>query len=395
MLFRSLALLISTASAQDSNGDGCVDSYADANTACVSVDADTTTGLTVGSGAQIQAYASVGADSTLGADAVIAARASFAGRSGEPGAATLGTNSIIARGAVVGVDAQIADDVTIGRVSQVGERFSASTGAQVGYGSDIGDDVSVAANVTVGSLANVGNHTTLQAGALIARGVQISDSVNSGSATEIAGMIGPNSTIGRNVTVSSGARIRKNTNIADDVTIGPNVRIGRSVTIEDNVSIADGARISAYATLESGAVIGTNEVVPHGATVEGSGPIDVADQHTAPGGQTVYRLEYRPLPAGDARAWYRDACLANGLAPVSCDYFNWGGAGGNYDATAWGAVILEKTYWSCNVSSGVMSKTGWSNVLTFHVPNGDSQGVCQNGCTITGAQVAPICTDPS
>jgi hypothetical protein len=114
------------------------------------------------------------------------------------------------------------------------------------------------------------------------------------------------------------------------------------------------------------------------------------NQHTG-GGQTVYQMEYRTMPPGDLRAWYRDICLAAGLRPVSC---NPGVYGSNYNASAWSAVALDQSYWSCNVSSGVSSRTGWQNIITYHVPNADDRGVCQNGCTIDDSVlVAPICTD--
>lgn len=108
-------------------------------------------------------------------------------------------------------------------------------------------------------------------------------------------------------------------------------------------------------------------------------------------GQTVYRLNPRPLPAGDAAAWYQAICEAAGLRPVSCDPTVWTSG---YDASAFNAVVLNAGHYSCNVSSGIMGLTGWTDILTFHRPFHDAQGVCQNGCTIDGGPVHPICTDP-
>ena len=116
----------------------------------------------------------------------------------------------------------------------------------------------------------------------------------------------------------------------------------------------------------------------------------IINQHSG-GGQTVYQMEYRNMPAGDLRAWYRDICLAADLRPVSCDPNVYGSG---YDASAWSAVVLGQPYWSCNVSSGIQRVTSWQNIITYHVPNGDNRGVCQNGCTINDSvQVSPICTD--
>ena len=67
--------------------------------------------------------------------------------------------------------------------------------------------------------------------------------------------------------------------------------------------------------------------------------------------------------------------------------------GGSYDASAWNAVILDPSHYGCNVSSGIMSKTGWSNIITYHRPLEDDRGVCEMGCTISGSPIYPICTD--
>ncbi|MFT4626404.1 MAG: hypothetical protein ACI8PZ_005081 [Myxococcota bacterium] len=106
--------------------------------------------------------------------------------------------------------------------------------------------------------------------------------------------------------------------------------------------------------------------------------------------QTVYKLEARDLPPGDAAIWYQEICEGMGLRPVSCDPARWGDT---YDATAWNAVVLDADHYSCNVSSGIMSLTGWDNIITYHRPLYDVQGVCERGCTISGLPVYPICTD--
>lgn len=108
------------------------------------------------------------------------------------------------------------------------------------------------------------------------------------------------------------------------------------------------------------------------------------------GGQTVYEMAARPVPSGDLKDWYQGLCEDAGLAPVSCDSTYYSSA---YDASAWGAVALDQPHYGCNVSSGVTGKTGWTPVLTFHVPLGDTLGVyCTNGSSCSG-NVSPVCTD--
>jgi hypothetical protein len=66
--------------------------------------------------------------------------------------------------------------------------------------------------------------------------------------------------------------------------------------------------------------------------------------------------------------------------------------GADYDASLHGAIPLDAAHYGCNVSSGINQRTGWADILTFHLLDVDSQGVCQNGCAIDGSSVHPICT---
>jgi hypothetical protein len=122
-------------------------------------------------------------------------------------------------------------------------------------------------------------------------------------------------------------------------------------------------------------------------------PVVVFEDSYSGGGYTVYRMGAETLPAGHAATWYQAICEAAGMRPVSCDPAVWGGIGGGYDASAYNAVPLPASPFNCNVSSGISGLTGWSNILTFHVPSSDAQGVCENGCTLSGLPVYPICTD--
>ncbi len=395
MITTLLALVVSTASAADSNEDGCVDSFFDANSVCVSTDATIATGLTIGSGASVAAFADIGPDVTLGQGVIVASRSIIAGRLGEPGASAIGNNSIVGRAASIGVDSQIGADVTLGRNAQMGARLQAGDTVQVGYANDIGDDVELSAGAVLGALVSVGDHTFVQPGTVMARGTQVADAASALEGSDIGGIIGPDVSIGSATTIDPLARIRKRSTIGDNVTIGQNVRIARDVTVEydaiigDNVTIRAGAVIGHGATLVDGTFVGRDEVIDPVAS-----GLAVVAQHTSTTSpyQTVYRLEPQTVPSsGDARVWYQTSCEDAGLRPVSCDYNNWGP---NYNATAWNAVILEKTYWSCNVSSGIQSRTGWSGVITFHVPSSDGNGIyATSGESNGGAVGSMVCTD--
>ena len=69
------------------------------------------------------------------------------------------------------------------------------------------------------------------------------------------------------------------------------------------------------------------------------------------------------------------------------------------DFSAYGAVPLSYATYSCNLSSKIMSLTGWTNVVTFHYDGSAGvgsahNGLCMQGCTAytAGTSVHPICT---
>jgi len=105
--------------------------------------------------------------------------------------------------------------------------------------------------------------------------------------------------------------------------------------------------------------------------------------------QTIYLMPAQTMPDTGAASWYQDICKQAGLHPVSCDPATWGP---EYDASAFGAVALDAAHYGCNVSNGVKQWTEWESVLSFHLPESDQLGVCQNGCAIDGQPVHPLCT---
>lgn len=275
MLTITLTLLASTANAADINDDGCKDSYFDANGACVSESASLGIGTTIGAGAGIGRLATLGDDIAVSSGAIIADRATVGGQGSLVGPFNIGTNSIVGRYAQIGADNQVGNDTTIGRQALTGARVQTGDNVSIGYATDIGSDVTIANGAVVGSLVDVGDHTDLLAGALLARGVQIADAATSADSTSIAGILGPAVTLGFNVSVLGGARVRKETTIGNNVTVGLNSRVGRNVTIEDNVTIGQGVRIAAGATIRSGVVLDDNAVVGSGDIVEPEAPADI------------------------------------------------------------------------------------------------------------------------
>ncbi|MFT6161939.1 MAG: hypothetical protein ACJA00_004537, partial [Myxococcota bacterium] len=71
MILSLLALMGSTAGAADLNEEGGVDSSFEANEACVPTDTGTTSGLTVGLGPTVGAFADIGPDVTLGQGVIL------------------------------------------------------------------------------------------------------------------------------------------------------------------------------------------------------------------------------------------------------------------------------------------------------------------------------------
>ncbi len=245
MIVSMLMLIASVANAQDANNDGCVDSYFDANTACVSV------------------TASIGPDVSVGSGAVIAPRATLVGRVSASGSQPVGANTAIGRSATIGADQNIGSDNIIARSVNAGARLETLPNATVGYAADLGDDVFVGNGTIVGALVSVGNNTRLETGAVVARGTSIADSA---SAVSIAGIIGPNVTIGPDFDMASTARVLKGATIGEGVTILAGGRVGREVIIGDgvtigaNVRIGAGAEVTATSDVPDGTRIGRREV---------------------------------------------------------------------------------------------------------------------------------------
>ena len=119
-----------------------------------------------------------------------------------------------------------------------------------------------------------------------------------------------------------------------------------------------------------------------------------------PNAPPVFKLHAATLPSGsDARLWYQQQCAAaGGLRPVQCGGSIYGPqAGTQYDFRAFGAVVLPVGTYGCNLSSNIMGKTGWKNVVTFldtGYLGATNKGLCMGGCTAypSGTPVHPICT---
>lgn len=281
-----LSLITSFASAADLDDDGCEDSYADANSACVATSATLGSGVTVGADAVVAPYASVGADTAVAANAYIGNRATVVGRLNEATARPIGNGTVIGRRATIDADHDIGADNTIGRTVNAGLRLQTGSNVTIGYGATLGDDITIGAGAIVGNLVDMGDKTTVDASAVLARGVTISAS---DSASFIGGIIGPNVAIGADCDIDVTARIRRDAILGDDVTIESGVRIaqdaiiGDGVTIGANARIGAGAEVTATTIVEPGAIILRGETLDDPAIVSQHNTIAFSPTHTADG----------------------------------------------------------------------------------------------------------------
>ncbi len=275
MITLVLSLLLPTALAADSDGDGCVDSYYDANTACVATTATLDSGVVIAANSVVGAYASVGTDTTIASSVFVGPRTTITGRVSAPGTLSVQANTTIGRSTTIGADHIIGQDNAIGRSVDIGARVETGNNVSIGYANTLGDDVVLGAGAVVGALVDIGDNTTIEAGAVIARGVTILDS---GSTANIGGIIGPDAQIGSGADIAATARIRKRTTLGNNVTVLGNVRIGRDAqigngaTIGANVRIAAGAQVTANSDVPDDTVIAAGEEFDNAA----SGILDTA-----------------------------------------------------------------------------------------------------------------------
>jgi acetyltransferase-like isoleucine patch superfamily enzyme len=245
MMLVVISLMTSVAHAQDSNEDGCIDSYFDSNGACVATSA------------------TIGPDISVGAGAFIGPRSTLVGRVSASGLRPIGAGTIIGRRALIGADHDIGADNTIGRWIELGARLQTDSNVSIGYGSILGDDVSIGTGAVLGTLVDIGDNTQIASSAVVARSVTIGDSVSTAS---IAGIIGPNVVIGSGASIDATARIRKGSTLGNDVTVLSNGRVGRDAIIGDgaiigqNVRIAARAQVTATTTVPDGTVVQAGEI---------------------------------------------------------------------------------------------------------------------------------------
>ncbi|MFT6144801.1 MAG: UDP-3-O-[3-hydroxymyristoyl] glucosamine N-acyltransferase [Myxococcota bacterium] len=261
----SVALFLSlfgTAYAADSNGDGCDDVYEPDGT-CVSTRALLGPEVSIGSSVSIAPYASLaGRDNHTSNPLIIA------------------DGVVVGRRVTIGVDHMLGTDTTIGRIAEIGADLTTLPDATIGYAAVLGHHVTLQTNAIIGSLVQLGNYTTVGPNAILARSCVVADSVDDASGSVINGIVGPNSTIGGDVHIDAGARIRKQADIRTGARVTSTARIGRSARVGEG-SIIDGtvranAFVGAGVTIDAGATVGRNaSVCPgtliDGATVVGSG----------------------------------------------------------------------------------------------------------------------------
>ncbi len=265
MLLTLLSLVASFASAADLTGDGCEDSYFDANSACVAPSATIGSGVTIGSSAVVGELATIGADTSLAASTFVAARVTLVGRAAAVGARPVGTGTVLGRATYIDADHDIGADNTFGRNVDAGERLVTDANVSIGYGTILGDDITVHAGAVIGNLAGLGDNTTVETNAVLARGVTI---LSSSGSSSIDGLIGPNVSIGGNNTIDATARIRKDATLGNDVTVLGGARIARGAIIGDGVTIGANARIGAGATVTATTLVPDDAVIPRGETYD-------------------------------------------------------------------------------------------------------------------------------
>ena len=293
-----LSLIAPIAQAQDADGDGCVDSYYDATTACVAVSATIGSGTTLQSGADVGANAQVGADIDVGQGVFIGSRATLVGRVSATGARPVGEGTVIGRRAFIDADHDLGPDGTFGRAVTTGERLTTENLVSLGYGTTLGDDVFLGSGAILGSLVTVGNNTRVEPGAVLARGATVADSNAPLPTASIAGVIGPNVTIGYGADLRPTLRVRKDTILGNNVTAGAQVRIGRDVLIGDDVVLESNVRIGAGATVTATSLVPNGTVVARGETYDNpvlAGIAGGTDVVTLPGGVS---MTFRGIPAG-------------------------------------------------------------------------------------------------
>ncbi len=271
-----LSLLLPTAAAADLNGDGCVDSFYDANTACVATTASLDASVVVETGSVVGEHTTIGLDTTIAAGVFVGPRTTITGRVSAPGTLSVQANTHIGRAVTIGADHIIGEDNSIGRSGDIGARIETQDNVALGYASTVGDDVFLGAGTVVGALVDIGNNTTIEGGTVLARGVTILDSSSSAS---IGGIIGPAVQVGADAAISTTARIRKRATLGDNVTVLGSARIGRDVQVGDdatigaNVRISAGAQVTANSDVPDGTVIARGEVFdnPASGVLETSG----------------------------------------------------------------------------------------------------------------------------
>ena len=332
----ALALFVPTAFAADNDANGCDDTY-EGNDACVASTAAVDGSSTIGANSDVGDYATVGPGLALGANVVLAPRASLAGRDVHPSTPLpVGDGVIIGRRTTVGLDADLGAGTVLSRAVTVGRDLATGVNASVGYGSTLGDGVNLGANSTVGSLVQLGDHASVGNLAVIARDVTVAPAASPATGSEIDGIVGPGTTIGDDVLIESGARVRKFATIGSGVTVESTARIGRDVTV--------GADATIRGTIRANAIVGEGATVENGATVNRGAT--VCDGATVPGTESV--------PGGGL--WPAEGCVVH----TSClSILESGGSTGDgvYQIDPDGSGAFDA--W-CDMSGG-----GWTLAMRF------------------------------
>lgn len=195
-------------------------------------------------------------------------------------------SSEIAETAVLGGDVYIGPFVSIGELSNIGDRTQIGSGSTFGDNVRVGNNCVIGTNVAVYDGATIGNGVTIHSGAVIGADgfgfvrsddsyikfpqigtVVIEDEVEIGANTCIdRGSLGE-TRIGEGTKIDNLVQIAHNVQIGKRCVIAAQTGISGSVIIEDDCIIGGQVGIGDHARIQSGAIIGSQAGILPGKIV--------------------------------------------------------------------------------------------------------------------------------
>lgn len=186
------------------------------------------------------------------------------------------SSAVIGRGAALGREVSLGENVVIGRDVVVGDRVTLGAGCVIGDEARIGDDTQIFAGVTVYSRARIGRRVIIHAGARIGSdgfGYVFRDGAHQKIPHVGRCVVSDDVEIGANTTIDRGSIddtiIGPGTKIDNLVHVGHNVRIGALCLIMAQVGIAGSTHVEDGAILAGQVGLAGHVTVGKGARVAG------------------------------------------------------------------------------------------------------------------------------